>query len=161
MKTRFFYFTLCACLLTSIVAGLAKTSVLKVSSPDRQLSAYSESEKVRVVSKTFGAHIAWTFTRTVDLNWSTDSKYLFVTDYVTAEKNAVLIFAFSTKAKPYLIYQTPYSDSVNDHFYFNSYRTGKETASIRHEKESGATENLTVDLNGRAKINQTIYPSLR
>jgi len=105
----------------------------------------------------------WRCVRALGVSWSPDSRYLAVEDYLDKRSSAVLVFRVDAiKKTAYLIYQTPYSNSVFDIYEIEGWfrnRGGDCIGISRTRKATGKVESERVfDLDHMNHVAQTIYP---
>jgi hypothetical protein len=103
----------------------------------------------------------WKSTRPPGVSWSPNGEYFVVEDYLDRLASAVLVFKVDYKNQSAnLIYQTPYSNSVFDHYYAAGWAKGGVALQIKrvdHDTRAVKCEE-TVELGNKQKITQTIYP---
>jgi len=137
-----------------------------VESPNGQAKCYVEyppSEDWNTVKIAFAdgtTRTIWRFIRSVGVSWSPNAKYLALDDYLLRIATAVVVFRINYEHKRVeLIYQTPYSNSVFDKYFFYGWKHNGDSVAIsmipdgKKEKQG----QRLVRLNDLKEISPTIY----
>jgi len=123
--------------------------------------ADKEWDEVRVQFLAGQTRTVWKTPRPPGISWSPDGKYLAIEDYLDRLATAVLVFRLNYKdGTAELIYQTPYSNSVFDEYYLESWANKGSAMEIKRidHKTQTVKSRETVELANKKKIIQSIYP---
>lgn len=103
----------------------------------------------------------WNCVRSVGVSWAPNSEYLAIDDYLLRIATAVVVFKIDYERRSAdLIYQTPYSNSVFDRYFFGRWENNGNgiVISVIPDGKKGMQEWRAVRLNNLMPIAQTIYP---